>query len=403
MKKSKDVDVIMPRLVKGKTWHVVYECYFPRTGKLEKFRIYKGLREIEDLNEREKYADKIMKAYAKKLTAGWRPWDPTVFIYQDETQYRNVTMRIGNEAHNNSHIRKNLSAFLIETKRVVSAKTYESYQSKTRLFCEWLENNGYAKLRIFEIKQPIVRKFFDYLIDTRKLDPRTIEKYEQNIKKMFIYFKKCKLTDEVPLEKIEKPPKIKDMAARPIMDEDMKVLLKHLAVKDPQLFVACLVQFFLCCRPGNELRLLKGSDLDFSMNVIHISQTSGKKGKRIITMPEALVELLKQFEIDKYAREDYIFSRHGKPGPSPLGKNYFSRKFAKYRDDLNLSKNLKFYSFKHTGAGKLLESGATLIELMSHLGHRRMESTFHYIRRHFGEKSEKILNFKPDVLSGFLK
>jgi len=55
---------------------------------------------------------------------------------------------------------------------------------------------------------------------------------------------------------------------------------------------------------------------------------------------------------------------------------------------------------EHTGAGKLLESGASLAELMSHLGHTKFESTIHYVRRHFGEKSEKIMQFRPDFLNG---
>jgi integrase len=83
-----------------------------------------------------------------------------------------------------------------------------------------------------------------------------------------------------------------------------------------------------------------------------------------------------------------------------VGVNYFNRKFSAAKKELGLPDTYKFYGFKHTGAGKLLESGASIAELMSHLGHTRFESTIHYIRRHFGERSEKISNFKPDFLDG---
>lgn len=89
--------------------------------------------------------------------------------------------------------------------------------------------------------------------------------------------------------------------------------------------------------------------------------------------------------------------------PSVLfGKNYFSRRFRMFRDQLGLPKGYKFYSLKHTAAGKLLESGATIIEVMNHLGHKDFKSTLHYVKRHFGNKSEKIINFCPSVMTEIL-
>lgn len=84
------------------------------------------------------------------------------------------------------------------------------------------------------------------------------------------------------------------------------------------------------------------------------------------------------------------------PGPDPLGKNYMRLHFNKYRDMLSLSKEYKFYSMKHTGAGMLLDNGFNLKELMEHLRHQDINSTYHYIRRYKGNSSEKIRNNFPD-------
>jgi integrase len=401
---SDAIDVIMPHLVQNSNaWFIEYSCYYSKTNKLEKFREYKGFKKLESDKEKLKLAKRKIESLSKKLKGGWRPWDSTVYLYKDEIQYRSETNSFGNNKYNNSHIRKYLSGFLADTKRRVSAKTYESYQSKTRLFCQWLENNEYGKLRIFEIDNKIVKQFFNYLIEVRKLDKPTIQKYNQNIHQMFASFVKKKLIENIPMSDIPVPPKTKDMAARPIKDNDMRSLLNYVAQKDPQLFLACLMQFFLCCRPGKELRLLKVQDIDLHGNIVHITEADGKKGKRKITMPEALVELCQTLKLQNYEQDFYVFSKNGKPGKVALGKNYFSRKFVQYRKELKLPSIYKFYSFKHTGAGKLLESGATVAELMSHLGHTSFESTIAYVRRHFGEKSEKILNFRPDVLNGLLK
>jgi integrase len=61
-----------------------------------------------------------------------------------------------------------------------------------------------------------------------------------------------------------------------------------------------------------------------------------------------------------------------------------------------MSQQYKWYSFKHTGAGKLLESGASIVELMNQLGHTDIASTYRYIRRHFGERSEHVRSKFPD-------
>jgi site-specific recombinase XerD len=76
--------------------------------------------------------------------------------------------------------------------------------------------------------------------------------------------------------------------------------------------------------------------------------------------------------------------------------NTLRERFNKYRDRLNLSPSYKWYSFKHTGAGKLLESGASIAELMNQLGHTDIASTYRYIRQHFGERSEHVRNNFPN-------
>jgi integrase len=404
MKKKIDkIDVIMPRLVESiNGWYIEYSCYYEKNNKLEKFREYKGFSKINGIGEKRKFGKKRIQVLSTKLKAGWRPWSPTEYIYRDETQYNAFTKGFGNKTHNNSHIHKHLSDFLIITKRRVSPKTYESYQSKTRVFTQWLDENNYGKLRVFEISEKIVTNFFNYLIDTRKLDRLTIEKYKQNIDQLFKYCIKVKLIDRMPTGNIVYPPKLKDNAARPISDADIQKLLTYMAKNDPQMLLASLMQFFLCCRPGNELRLLQIQDIDLFNNIIHVTQANGKTGKRKITMPEALVELCNDYKLNNYPPEYYVFSQNGKPGIKALGKNHFTRHFAKYRDNLKLPKMYKFYSFKHTGAGKLLESGATIIEVKSHLGHSSIESTLAYVRRHFGDKSEKILSFNPQILKGII-
>jgi integrase len=398
----KNVEVVLPYLVEGTgKWFIEYRCSNPVKGEMQRFRVYKGFASKNDIEKRQ-YADKVIEYYTKKLTSGWRPWDTQKYIYIDEIEYSQVKSHWGAQKKDFNHLHKNMSAFLLEKKKEITAKSYESYNSKIRVFCQFLEKSGYKDIRPFEITSAIVKKFFDYLIDDRKLDRITISKYRQNLGMMFKYFKKIKIIEAVPMEGLPTGKKTKDLAARPMMDQDMMKFIEYVALKDEQMFLASMFQFFLCCRPGTELRLMKLEDIDFFNHMVYIRFDTGKTGARKITMPEALLEVCKNFNLSAYPRDSYVFGKGGVPGPKHLGKNHFTRKFMEYRDNLGLSKYYKFYSFKHTGAGKLLESGATIAEVKSHLGHSSVDSTIKYIYRHFGEKSQKVIDFRPDILKGLM-
>jgi integrase len=398
----KNVEVVLPYLVLGDAkWFIEYRCFDPIKGLMQRYRIYKGLMNKPDA-ERLKYADDIIKYYTNKLKAGWRPWDKTKYIYIDEIEYSQVKAHWGESKNDFNHLRKNMSEFLLAKKQELASKSYESYNSKIRLFCQFLEHNGYGNIRPFEISNKIVIAFFEYLINERKLDKVTVGKYRQNLGMMFTYFKKKKVIEVIPMDDLPKEKKMKDNAARPMMDNDMVKFIEYVAKKDQQMFLASLFQFFLCCRPGSELRLMKIQDLDLSSQVVYIRFDTGKTGARRIVMPDALLEICNNFNLGSYPKGHYLFGKDGFPGLITVSKNHFTGRFAKYRDELGLSELYKFYSFKHTGAGKLLESGATIAEVKSHLGHTSVESTIAYIHRHFGERSQKVLDFMPDVMKGFM-
>lgn len=400
--RMKNVEVVLPYLVSGTgNWFVEYRCLDSRKGSMQRFRIYKGFAKKDD-KEKRKYADEIIEYYTKKLLSGWRPWDLQKYIYTDEIEYAQVKSHWGSRKKDFNHLRKNMSAFLIEKKQELAAKSYESYNSKIRLFCQYLENKAPAGIRPFEITNDHVKDFFNYLVNERKLDKITIRKYRQNIGMMFQYFVRKKIIDKIPMEDLPTGRKTTDAAARPIMDNDMIRFLEYCSTRQPQMLLASLFQFFLCCRPGNELRLMKIEDIDFFNKVVYIRLDTGKTGSRRVGLPDALIDICKTFNISSYPGNYYVFGNTGKPGPEAHGKNFFTRRFSELRSQLGLSPMYKFYSFKHTGAGKLLESGATIAEVKSHLGHVSVESTIRYIHRHFGEKSQKVIDFRPSILEGII-
>lgn len=142
---------------------------------------------------------------------------------------------------------------------------------------------------------------------------------------------------------------------------------------------------------------MKIKDLDLYNNAVTINAENAKnRKKQTIDLPKQLAEIcIKEYQLHTYNREYYIFSNIGMPGEKPLSKNNMRERFNRFRDALNLPSYYKYYSFKHTGAGRLLNSGASIEELKNHLRHSSIEDTHKYVKEHFGERNERVINKFP--------
>jgi integrase len=400
---NNQVEVRLPYLVssEGGSHFVEYRCFNDKTNKLERFRVYKGFASKKTNEAVRKHAETLISELTDKLKNGWRPWDTRImFAYNDYTDYFEATKLTGNQRKDKNHIRKYFSEFLEFKKADVRPKTFANYQSKLRNFRAWLDKTDQQNLIISEITQEVVKQFFLHLINERKLDKRTVSKYKQTLFIMFRYFVDMKMLNENPVHHLPRAMKLVDMAARPMTDEHVREYLLYVQEHDPQLMLASMFQLLLLCRPNRELRLMKCADVNLTKKIAYIRDETAKTSKRVVLMPDALVEIAQKWKLESYPGTYYIFGRGGKPGPDVVGMNYFNRKFSAIKKKLEMPDAYKFYSFKHTGAGKLMESGATLAELMSQLGHKRFESTIKYVHRHYGERSKKITDFNPSFLDG---
>lgn len=378
--------------------YVEYRVFNHATGKLERYRISKGINNLAG-EQREAMVKNIIEDYTARLRRGWRPWHEEKTVYRDLVEYHYLSSA-NREVNNANNLRNLFSEYLHNKKSELADKSFADLQSKLRIFTYYLENSGLAVAELVHISNSIMIGFFNYLIQDRKLDKRTVAKYRQYIWGMFEWFLTKKLIPENPVHHIPKAVKRVDMAARPMTKKHMQVLLRHWKQTDMQMFFAYIIETMTLCRPGSELRLFRIHDIDLDNKTLYLNEPNAKTRGRVIVLPDALVEIIQTFELHKYPHDYFIFGRDGRPGPVPVGVNYFNRKFAEARKTLGLPDTYKFYSGKHTGAGRLLEDGATLVELMNHMGHKRLASTEAYVRRHFGEKSEKVINFRPDFLDG---
>ena len=394
-----------PRLVNSTTWYIYFSVRDERTGKMVPKKIEKGFKACKTVEEKYAHAKKLIKEYENKLKQGWVPWRSEESIYEDEINYQIENQRYSKKRKAANTVRKLISSYLATQKLVLKKKSYQTYQSRMRTFTFYLESKKFGDWDVTAINNSIIVAFFTHLIREDKLDRCTVNNYRISISAFFNWMLKQKMIFENPVHDIPQAPKIKDEAPAPIIPPDLKKLLTRIKSGDRQVYLACLMQFFCAIRPGNELHSLQIKHINFWAGTITINAVAGKMRGRTINIPEQFLPVLTDdYELQSYDREYYVFGKEGKPGLQQVGNNTLRVRFNKFRDDLKLSKDYKFYSLKHTGAGFLLDTGCiTIKDLQEHLGHSDINSTYQYIKKYRGMTTEKIKHNFPNPFPDFNK
>lgn len=393
-----------PHVVEAAKWYLYFSVRNPKTGKLCPIKIEKGFKQCETVEEKREFGKKLVKEYSAKLKRGWTPWQNDEYIFDDQIMYKNEADAYGSKRKSRGTVRMYASEYLEKQRPSLRPKGYTSYQSKFRIFCLWLEQQGYGEYDIECIDNKIILLFFDYLMNERDLDKVTIKTYRVKLKAFFNHMVIKRKISKNPVFDIPIGIKKCDNSPRPILPVDLKKLMLKICQDDPQLYLACMIQFFCAIRPGTELRLLKIKHIEFWTGNIHVNMLDSKTERdEIIGIPNQLSKLMSEtYHLQNYNREFYVFSINGMPGATPLGKNNMRNRFNKFRDALELSEEYKYYSLKHTGAGMMMDSGKfNLKELMDHLRHTDINSTYHYIRRYKGNSNEKIREHFPSPYDKF--
>jgi len=388
----------VPRMVETSTdWYVYFSVKHPLTGKMVPQKIYRGFKDCQTRREKLAWGEKLVREYTEKLKRGWNPVDnDDKVIYTDSLEYSEIARRFETQRKTVRNCRYYMSLFLAARENELRLKTFQTYQSKLRIFANWLDNKGYGNYDVSALDEKIVRQFFDFLNEQDR-DKLTVLKYKQMLSTFWKHLLKLQKVVVNPVLNIVPPPKRKDEAARPINAIDLKLLLAAIEKNDPQLYLVCMFEYYSALRPGQEIRFLRVNDLDIYNNVITVTDANSKTVRRTVDMPRQLSALIVEYRINSYDREFYVFGKFGKPGPVAVGSNTFRNRFNAIRDKLGLPKTYKLYSLKHTGMGRLLEAGLTLEEIRDHAGHRSIESTEHYIKKHFGNRNRRIIDSFPEA------
>jgi len=399
----KQTIIIFPHLndYKGdlsKKWYVEYKWRVPGEVDQRKERIYRGLFEGTRAS-RYKLAKEIIKDKTEWLKSGAYLQGNVKKVYADELLYRNEAKMYGEARKQVVTTRTNLSEYLTVMKEKVNAKSYESYVSKLRIFNAWLKVNRLDELSIANISRQHIIDFSVYLSSEQKLSRLTIKKYIQNIHGFFNFELDRNAITVNPAERIPAMGKIVDCAAVPFQADDRTKLKVAISVADPQLWLACQVQYYCAIRPGTELRLMKLKWIDFENSKFRIPNVEAKNNKsEIVDIPDFLIVEMKSQQLHTYTEKNlFVFGKFGRPGTEPLGKNTLRNRFNRYREALGISPEHKFYSWKHSGAISLINAGVQPYDMKNHLRHASFATTEIYLKKQSGNVKNNISTLTTEI------
>lgn len=378
-----------------KQWYVEWKYRIPGVEGLKKEREYKRLN-LPTAKERYKEAQLIIEEKRKWLEAGehLNPYSKKK-TYEDELLYQAEKRTYGKMRDSVSTVRIYMSEFIRYKQSHINSRTKGTYVSKMRLFDNWLEVNNLHTIDVANINRGHIIQFITDISTRDNLSRATCSKQIQILYSFFNWLELEKnLVQKNPCLKIPRMGVIVDCAPVPIHLDDRATLQAAIEKQSPQLWLACQFQFYCAIRPGIELRLLKIKWIDFNKEELRIPNVEAKNNdSEVVKIPKLLMNELLKYHINTYDKELYLFGKNGMPGTEPLGKNTMRNRFNQFRDQLKLSSQYKYYSWKHSGAVTASENGMLPYQLKEHLRHKSITTTEKYIRKKSGSYIKDIDNF----------
>ncbi|MFL5766069.1 MAG: tyrosine-type recombinase/integrase [Bacteroidia bacterium] len=164
------------------------------------------------------------------------------------------------------------------------------------------------------------------------------------------------------------------------------------ADNDSQLLTLVHIMYYTGCRRVEAERLRVGH-IDLVLNKIKFVKQEEygrtKTRSRTNTIHPNLAKVLQALYLDKYDKNDFLFSAEEHPGPHQVCKNYFQRRFKAIRDRIpELSQFHGLYGLKHTMSINFLRTAKDELDLESKklrlsnmLGHSSFKETEAYITK----------------------
>jgi integrase len=381
-------------------WFVYYTYRNPVTGKNKRFKVYDGFAGLNTEKQRREHAQKMIEELTTKLTNGYNPFGKEDVVYQDDLRYRKASDRYKLEQGKLRTVPYLANLFMQQKKNALRLSSEHTYRSKMRRLKKYCIEKKLDEADIAMFTAEVADDFIRYLFIDHKLGNKSVNEYIRLMREFWEYANIILLTQGRQIENVfklirrfrheVKKPQVYNMG-------QIKKLGEIVEKEDPQLWLMMRLLFNCFIRP-NEQRYLKIGNIDFVASRVMIPASISKNKKDDwVDIPEYIIEDMIEMGYDKSCQNDFVFTAKRKPGPRCVSRNYFYKRFCKYRDEVGLPKELILYSLKHTGVAQLKISGADVIEIKNQLRHHSLDQVMGYLHSLIGQTSEHIRKKGPRI------
>ena len=274
-----------------------------------------------------------------------------------------------------------------------SMRTINGFFSEIKFFLNWLKTKNIYQLS--GIKPDIIQDFQAYL--SRAQSQRTNKNYSPatqarklgGVSVFFQYLVKTDVLLSNPARNIQLPKEQKIIKWNLISLYNIKKILLSIDLSNPLFYRnrAIIEILYTTGMRASELCNLKISDIDYENNYIRINSGKGNADRIVPVCDRALdftrnyIENHRKNYVKNYSG-DYIFlTRRGKK----FNKQMLGEIIKFHTSEALIEKKISPHCFRVTAATHMLKNGADVRYIQQMLGHKKIDTTIHYLKL---EKSE---------------
>lgn len=359
---------ILPRLVEGKVWFIVFYAKNPDSGQLCRFRI--KFNRIHLIKQRREAARSTMEEIAKKLQGGWNP-----FITEDKRKsYTKISYAI--------------KEYVKYQYKIAEKNSMRSYICFANYLSRWINNKGYSSdFKVNQFSTNMAADILEELRNNPNVSYRTYNNYLAFFRAIWNWFIDYNYASANPFSKFKKFPKKLYIKTRlPFSEDDRKALMQLLLKQNLNYLCICYLCYYCLLRP-KEISFLKVKDIDLYKQTIFIRAEIAKNDRDSIrTIPDAALEVLKNMKLATAEPDDYLFSWDNVYEFTPGKKHLDSREISRYwnvhvRRPLGWGIDKQFYNLKGTGITNMVTDGMAPNAVQSQADHTSLSITSIYLRK----------------------
>lgn len=231
----------------------------------------------------------------------------------------------------------------------------------------------------------------------RTIGAKSYNALRDTLSSVFNYLIKLDLVSKNPVKGLERRRVEASERHRPYTEEQRQLIQQAvLASGDQQLLLFIQFIYYSFIRSGGELRLLQIKDIRADSVRVPSERSKNDKAEHVAIVPQ-LARLIDQHRLRDYPSDFYVFTRHGKPGAEPVGKNFFARRHGAILEAVGLTDpEYTVYGYKHTGAINLYLKTRDIEVVRRHCRHAHAGITANYLRGLGVMMDADALNQMPD-------